>query len=180
MAKGKVITWTWGAVNGEGRRQKANGAWLGGKAGPGGTQLRSGGKEGAGTDGFTHSGLGLLVRVPAAAKGSNRLKAGSKVKPQPGWAWPSGPRRRPGLPRASLVRSRLGLLLPGKSHGRRSLVGCSPWGCEESDKTEGLHFHFHVLDKEMATHSSVLAWRIPGTREPGGLPSMGSHRVGHD
>ena len=41
-------------------------------------------------------------------------------------------------------------------------------------------FHFHTLEKEMATHSSVLAWRIPGTGEPGGLPSMGSHRVGHD
>ena len=41
-------------------------------------------------------------------------------------------------------------------------------------------FHFHMLEKEMATHSSVLAWRIPGTTEPGGLPSMGSHRVGHD
>ena len=41
-------------------------------------------------------------------------------------------------------------------------------------------FHFHALEKEMATHSSVLAWRIPGTGEPGGLPSMESHRVGHD
>ena len=41
-------------------------------------------------------------------------------------------------------------------------------------------FHFHALEKEMATHSSVLAWRIPGTTEPGGLLSMGSHRVGHD
>ena len=41
-------------------------------------------------------------------------------------------------------------------------------------------FDFHALEKEMATHSSVLAWRIPGTGEPGGLPSMGSHRVGHD
>ena len=41
-------------------------------------------------------------------------------------------------------------------------------------------FYFHALEKEMATHSSVLAWRIPGTGEPGGLPSMGSHRVGHD
>ena len=41
-------------------------------------------------------------------------------------------------------------------------------------------FHFHALEKEMATHSSVLAWRIPGIGEPGGLPSMGSHRVGHD
>ena len=41
-------------------------------------------------------------------------------------------------------------------------------------------FHCHALEKEMATHSSVLAWRIPGMEEPGGLPSMGSHRVGHD
>ena len=41
-------------------------------------------------------------------------------------------------------------------------------------------FHFHALEKEMATHSSVLAWRIPGTGEPGGLPSMGSHRIRHD
>ena len=40
-------------------------------------------------------------------------------------------------------------------------------------------FHFHALEKEMATHSSVLAWRIPGTGDPGGLPSMGLHRVGH-
>ena len=41
-------------------------------------------------------------------------------------------------------------------------------------------FHFHALEKEMATHSSVLAWRIPGMGEPGGLSSLGSHRVGHD
>ena len=125
------------------------------------------------------------------------------------------------------------VLLPGKSHGLTSLVGCSPWGREESNTTERLHFHifhfslscigegngnplqyscqenpmdggawwarvygvaksrtrlsdltftfhFHALEKEMATHSSVLAWRIPGTGEPGGLSSMGSHRVRHD
>ena len=41
-------------------------------------------------------------------------------------------------------------------------------------------FHFHALEKEMAIYSSVLAWRIPGMGESGGLPSMGSHRVGHD
>ena len=41
-------------------------------------------------------------------------------------------------------------------------------------------FHFHALEKEMATNSSVLAWRVPEMEEPGGLPSMGSHRVGHD
>ena len=122
------------------------------------------------------------------------------------------------------------VLLPGKSHGWRSLIGYSWWGREESDTTERLHFyfslscigegdgnplqcsclenpmdggawwaavhgvvksqtwlsdftftfHFHALEKEMATHSTVLAWRIPGTEEPSGLPSMGSHRVGHD
>ena len=122
------------------------------------------------------------------------------------------------------------VLLPGESHGRRSMVGYSPWGLEESDTTERLHFHFslscigegngnpvqcsclenprdsgawwtavhgisksrtrlsdftftfhfHALEKEMAAHSSILAWRIPETAEPGGLPSMGSHRVGHD
>ena len=55
-------------------------------------------------------------------------------------------------------------------------------GSLESDTTERLHFHFHfhALEKEMATHSSVLAWRIPGTGELGGLPSVGLHRVRHD
>ena len=69
------------------------------------------------------------------------------------------------------------VLLPGKSHRWRSLVGCSPW-THLSDFT--FTFHFHALEEEMATHSSVLAWRIPEKAEPGGLPSMGSHRVGHD
>ena len=72
------------------------------------------------------------------------------------------------------------VLLPRKSHGWRSLVGCSPWDRYKSDATEWLHFHFHAMEKEMATHSSVLAWRIPGTAEPGGLPSMRSHRVRHN
>ena len=48
------------------------------------------------------------------------------------------------------------------------------------DFTFTFTFHFHASEKEMATHSSVLAWRIPGTGEPGGLSSLGSHRVGHD
>ena len=56
--------------------------------------------------------------------------------------------------------------------------GVARSGTRLSDFT--LFFHFHALEKEMATHSSVLAWRIPGTGEPGGLPSMGSHRVRHD
>ena len=114
------------------------------------------------------------------------------------------------------------VLLPGKSHGWRSLVGYSPRSYKELDTTEHKHgegngtplrysclenpmdggawwaavhgvakswirlsnftftLHFHALEKEMAAHSSILAWRIPGTGEPGGLPSMGSHRVGHD
>ena len=74
------------------------------------------------------------------------------------------------------------VLLPGKSHGWRSLVGCSPWVARSrtglSDFT--FTFHFYALEKEMATHSSVLAWRLPGTGEPDGLLSMGSHRVRHD
>ena len=72
------------------------------------------------------------------------------------------------------------VLLPGKSHGWRSLVSYTPWGHKESDTAERLHFHFHALEKAMATYSSVLAWRIPGTGEPGGLLCMASHRVGHD
>ena len=51
---------------------------------------------------------------------------------------------------------------------------------EDQTRLSDFTFHFHALEKEMATHASVLAWRIPGTEEPGGLPSMGSHRVGHD
>ena len=70
------------------------------------------------------------------------------------------------------------VLLPGKCHGWRSLVGCSPWGLEELDTTEQLHFH--ALEKEMATQYSVLAWRFPETEEPGGLPSIGLQRVRHD
>ena len=74
--------------------------------------------------------------------------------------------------------------LPGKSHGQRNLAGCSPWGHKESNTTEQLNennnlsaergIHSSGQEKEMATHSSVLAWRIPGIGEPGGLPSMGS------
>ena len=62
------------------------------------------------------------------------------------------------------------------------LVGCSPWGPKSQTGLSDFPFtfHSHALEKEMATHSSVLAWRIPGTGEPGGLPSMGSHRFGHD
>ena len=72
------------------------------------------------------------------------------------------------------------VLLPGKSHGRRSLVvhGVAKSRMRLSDFA--FTFHFYALEKEMAPHSSVLAWRIPGTGEPGGLPSMWSHRVRHD
>jgi len=74
------------------------------------------------------------------------------------------------------------VLLPGNSHGWRSLVGSSPGVSKSQTRLRDFTFtfHFHALEKEMATHSSVLAWRIPGTGEPGGLPSMGSHGVGHD
>ena len=74
------------------------------------------------------------------------------------------------------------VLLPGKSHGRRSLVG-SAHGVTRS-RTQlsdfTFTFHFPALEKEMATHSSVLAWRIPGMGEPGRLPSTGSCIVGPD
>ena len=70
------------------------------------------------------------------------------------------------------------VLLPGTSHGQRRVVGCSPWGRKESDTTERLHFP--SLEKEMSIHSSVLVWRIPGTAEPSGLPSMGSQRLGYN
>ena len=65
-------------------------------------------------------------------------------------------------------------LLPGKSHGRRSLVVTKSW-TRPRDFT--FTFHFHALEKEMGAHSSVLAWRIPGKVEPGGLLSMGSHML---
>ena len=74
------------------------------------------------------------------------------------------------------------VLLPRKSHGRRSLVGCSPWGHKESDTTERLHFHFSLsyIGERHGNPLQCFAWRIPGTGEPGGLQSMGSHRVGHN
>ena len=74
------------------------------------------------------------------------------------------------------------VLLPGKSRGRgawwAAVHGVAKSRTRLSDFS--FTFHFHALEKEMATHSSVLAWRIPGTEEPGWVPSMGSHRVGHD
>ena len=76
------------------------------------------------------------------------------------------------------------VFLPGESQGWGSLVGCRPWGRTESDMTEVTEQQQQqqneVPEKAMATHSSVLAWRIPGTGEPGGLPSLGLHTVGHD
>ena len=73
------------------------------------------------------------------------------------------------------------VFLLGESCGQRSLVGCllsvgSPRGRHDWSDLACMH----ALEKEMATHSSILAWRITGTEEPGGLPSMGSHRVWHD
>ena len=72
------------------------------------------------------------------------------------------------------------VLLPGKSQGWRSLVvhGVAKSQTQLSGFT--FTFRFHALEKAMATHSSVLAWRIPGIEEPGGLPSVGPHRVGYD
>ena len=74
------------------------------------------------------------------------------------------------------------VLLPGKSQGWRSLVGCSPWGREESDTNERLHFHFSLscTGEGNGNPLQCSCLEIPGTGHPGGLPSMGSHRVGHD
>ena len=68
------------------------------------------------------------------------------------------------------------VLLPGKSHGPRSLVGCSSWGREESDTTEWLPFHFLLSCTGEGNGNPFQCSCL----EPGGLPSMGSHRVGHD
>ena len=67
--------------------------------------------------------------------------------------------------------------------GLQSMGSMGPGGLQSKSRTRlsdfAFTFHFHALEKEMATLSSILAWRNPGTGEPGGLPSMGSHRVGH-
>ena len=74
------------------------------------------------------------------------------------------------------------VLLPGESHGWRSLVGCSPWGRQESDTTERLHFHVSLSCIGEGNGNSLQGSCLenPGKGEPGGLPSMGWHRVGHD
>ena len=70
------------------------------------------------------------------------------------------------------------VFLPRESCGQRSLVGCCSWDRTVGHDRSGLAC-MHALKEEMATHSSILAWRIPGTAEPGWLPSMGLRRVGH-
>ena len=74
------------------------------------------------------------------------------------------------------------VLSPGKSRGRRSLVGCSPWGREELDTTERLHFHFLLscLGEGNGNPLQCSCLENPRMGEPGGLPSMGSHKVGHN
>ena len=73
------------------------------------------------------------------------------------------------------------VLLPGKSHGQRSLVGCSPWGRKESDTTERLHFDFSLsrIGEGKGNPLQCSCLENPRDGEPGGLPSMGSHRVRH-
>ena len=72
--------------------------------------------------------------------------------------------------------------LPGKSHGQKSLVGCSPWGLEESDMTELLHFHFSLSCLGEGNGNPLQCSCLENPRDGGAwwLPSVGSHRVGHD
>ena len=74
------------------------------------------------------------------------------------------------------------VLLPGKSHGWRSLVGCSPWGHKESDTTERIHFHFSLscIGEGNGNPLQCSCLENPRDGEPGGLSSLGLHRVGHD
>ena len=74
------------------------------------------------------------------------------------------------------------VLMPGKSHGQRSLVGYSPWGCKELDTTEALHFHFSLscIGEGNGNPLQYSCLENPRVGEPGGLPSMGLYRVGHD
>ena len=74
------------------------------------------------------------------------------------------------------------VLLPGKSMDRGAWKATVHGVAKSRTRVSNFTFTFlfHALEKEMATHSSILAWRTPGMAGPGGLPSMGSHRVGHD
>ena len=74
------------------------------------------------------------------------------------------------------------VLLPGKSHGQRGLVGCGPWGCEELDTTERLYFHFSLSCIGGGNGNPLQCSCLENPRDGGAcrLPSMGSHRVGHD
>ena len=72
------------------------------------------------------------------------------------------------------------VLMPGKSHGRRRLVGCSPWGHQGLDKTERLHFHFSLSCIGEGKGNPLQCSCLENPREPGGLLSMGSHRIRHD
>ena len=109
---------------------------------------------------------------PANSLGQD-CSCGSRKVPRVGWI---------SLHMSALLTSLPPVLLPGKSHGLRSLVGCSPWVAKSRARLSGFTFtfHFRALEKELATHPSVFAWRIPGMGEPGGLLPVGSHRVGHD
>ena len=113
-------------------------------------------------------------------EGKQRTLLSSRVATRISWSPLSGLKGvQPPLPfgertRDCSPRSMPGLNCPSQTPG----VHSDSRRTRPSDFT--FTFPFHAWEEEMATHSSVLAWRIPGTVEPGGLPSMGSHRVGHD
>ena len=114
-------------------------------------------------------------------RGEEGKRGKEKERDDSNWRWSSilYPSRRPEQRRWWHPTP---VLLPGKPHGQRSLVGCKSMGSQSRTRLSDFTFTFpfHVLEKEMATYSSVLAWKIPGTGEPGGLLSMGSQRVRQD
>ena len=116
---------------------------------------------------LSNSSLSPVLSAGATLQGKGRLGSAFATHTLPSW-------RRQWHPTP--------VLLPGKSHGWRSLVSCSPWGHEESDKTERLPFHFSLscIGEGNGNPLQCSCLENPRTAEPGGLPSMGSHRVGHD
>ena len=136
--------------------------------------------------------LGFSAKAPRSLRAVYLIQLTlSSPRPEAGELWfLSFPLPRPHLCNQSFVNKPSSdyawhltpVLSPGKCHGWRSLVGCSPWGREELDSTERLHFHFSLsrIGEGNGNPLQCSCLEDPRDGEPGGLPSRGSHRVGHD